>query len=259
MKFLTEMDSTLLYVGLFLFCFIIALILLKIKTSVDKMKTSLGTVKFPSSRVGCMLILLLAVSAILLLSMLSLSRDYYFYKADQAIAKIVIESKDPQKLQLTILQTPLDKKEEKIKRSIQIKKIPWAITVETLSWNKIFSKWGLRPMCRLVSITANDTISLSDQTYEKSTLLAKGWDIFSSFARRVNKLFGFASIHSLSSPKQIDLSNQTILVMISSKKLMLVRQAGTKTASESSASSNISSQKTHERIKYPVKDDEVRR
>lgn len=250
------MNSWLLYLLLFLFCFVAALFIGKIQGWGDKAKGSKGKTR---SSLGCLVMALLLASAFVLLVFASFIFTFSPFSPNRAVLTIQTTLAITKSADFTLTMknagqtTPPEQK-------FNINGTAWGLGGEVLVWKKPLPSLGLRPMYRLTHLRgyypSGSTAAGRKPTLQK--LATSGDHLLYRTAARLNKTIPMATILPTQTATQPLLLNSKYTLFITPEGFRLLAGDGRNGGvSNPSLRNNPNSERP--RTKYPEKVEDVRK
>ncbi|MBN1541475.1 hypothetical protein JW992_04975, partial [candidate division KSB1 bacterium] len=146
------MNSWVVYGGLLLLTVLIAFFLLSIASSLNKSPGSKTKKKKSSSRLGCLTILFLLLTAFALLSFSAYLRAYHAFTAQELVAMVECRPADADSADFRLILVPVIKEVPQEEQAYDMLGNQWAIGGDILKWHSAVNFLGLHTHYRLTRV-----------------------------------------------------------------------------------------------------------
>lgn len=224
------------------------------------MKNTVGKHSSPGSPMGCFLFIILLALAITLFVLVTLSSTYSPYEMKKPVATLEFKPSSAQMSTLILTPSTADATGDPSGQPIQIKGATWAIQGETLSWSKIISTLGLRSMYRLLAVQSIPAIE-STQRHSLHQRLPgdEGQSWLYSIALQINKICHLARIKPISTANYPVQYGQIFSLYITPEGFKVIQTQLDTSAASASPSQKPQTTPSGRRVKYPVKEEDIKR
>lgn len=258
---ISHLNTWLLYLLLFIICFIASLIIIKIQGVSEKMTGGKGKSGKKGSPLGWFLLIFLILLAIILFTVTAFVFSFIPFVPANPCAKIMIQQQKGETTNYNLLITIIKNGGTTDQHAFRIKGTGWIISSEILIWSKLLTSFGLGPMFRITSIQGSylTTDNHNGGQTSQYEVMRNHKSLFHSFALQVNRVIPIAHLRSYRSSLQSSVLNQTYSLYITSENSTIVKNDNSNNHQIQARPYSSQPAKIRQRGKYPGKEEDIRR